>query len=757
MINNAKNINVVGASAAVTPVVTITNADALNITAAGADTNLNASLYTGVKAVNLKGGTANSLTVTEGELASTYGIVSNQNAGISNNVTVRALDLTGTSNVIKLAANGAGLLVAAPSGTTNNVATLAIGNTTGIEGISLDLAGANNIAITGTATADTDLASFTATGAGTGSINVSGLTNVETFDLSATTGANTLNFVSGLQSSTTILGGTGANTLRVTQSGVTSSNISATGVETLRLSTGATANGTVNFKTAPNFTTIQVDGDTAEDAVTVTLNKIGATGAINYVGDGLTANTGSTQEFRALNVTSSYTGDADEVTLTFGNKGQTLGSGAGYKVEGTTTLNGVETLNINVNDIGAAGRLAFATGLSGNALTDITVVTAGDVRLGTVTATGVAGDALGGTLSSIDLSGVTGTTQSTLSIANNSISASTVVTAAVNGTDLTVSGAEASSDSLEFIGSAAADKVTASTFDGVLIASGGAGNDEFTGGTNADSIQGGDGDDIFNASAGNDVVSGGAGNDTFKFTAALIEANSGTTATYNGGTGTNNITLTDKTTGLVDADLRGFSNIQTLNLTGDGAIAALGDNAIAAGIKTVAGASGANDTRLNVTKGFAEQSGLTLSYGTDTGETLSITNSGSVDLTNATITQLDSLILAADAGADAVVIKQGIFGVAATASNATITLTNAVDGDNDTIQINKGTVAWDAAAVASADLVDAAGEYFLGASGTDGSLVYYDQGIAAVVTVTITGLDAGAVSITGTGNLLFTA
>jgi VCBS repeat-containing protein len=82
----------------------------------------------------------------------------------------------------------------------------------------------------------------------------------------------------------------------------------------------------------------------------------------------------------------------------------------------------------------------------------------------------------------------------------------------------------------------------------------GSGADVLTGGAGADVISSGDGNDVIVASAGNDVINAGDGNDAVQFTAALFEGNSGTTATYAGGAGTNTIAVTQASLAGTDAD-----------------------------------------------------------------------------------------------------------------------------------------------------------------------------------------------------------
>ena len=120
------------------------------------------------------------------------------------------------------------------------------------------------------------------------------------------------------------------------------------------------------------------------------------------------------------------------------------------------------------------------------------------------------------------------------------------------------------------------------------------GSTTITGGAGADTITGGSAADVFIVTAGNDVYTAGSGTivDTFQFTKALLEANSGTTATYDGGAGTDIVDITTDGATIVDADFRGFTSIESLT-TGDGTNSViLGTNANTSGIYTIVGGTG---------------------------------------------------------------------------------------------------------------------------------------------------------------------
>jgi hypothetical protein len=126
------------------------------------------------------------------------------------------------------------------------------------------------------------------------------------------------------------------------------------------------------------------------------------------------------------------------------------------------------------------------------------------VTLGTITATGTGGGA-NGVLQSINLSGVAGTAASTLTLANNTMAAATVVTAAAGGTTITT-GAEQAADTLIYTGAAGVDTINAGTFTGLIVADGKAGADIIVGGAGADTLTGGEGTDTITGGAGVDAI-----------------------------------------------------------------------------------------------------------------------------------------------------------------------------------------------------------------------------------------------------------
>jgi len=277
-----------------------------------------------------------------------------------------------------------------------------------------------------------------------------------------------------------------------------------------------------------------------------------------------------------------------------------------------------------------------------------------------------------------------------------------------------------------------------------------------TGTASADQINAGGGADTVVVTDGNDAIDLGAGADTIQFTAVQLAAASGTTATFAGGSETDILELTDASTTLVDADLARVTSVETLTLFDGTNGIALGANAVTSGITTVNGAATAADTIALTVAAAANLTGLNVGT-TANANLVNLSDAAAVDMSSLDVTgHIDTLTGAADAGADIVTIKQSFFDSGAATTASAITLTGATDGHNDQIIIKAGATAWDGAAEANVGAVDAAGEYFLADVGNDNVLTYFNEAGATVVTLTITGLDAGAVAVAG-GDLVFTA
>jgi len=502
-ITGATNLNVTVSVAAAAPVAatlsSVTNA-LFNMLAA--DT-INAQLYTNVTNLGSAGG-GNILTVTNGDLATTYRVAGETTGGGANNAIVggvtvghRTSQLSGTADVAKFSVATAGIATGTTlTGLTTNFARLDA-STTGIEAISVATSGTNQIQVFGSTTAATDAKTLTITGNGTNTINAGSLTQVTLIDASTSTGTNTISMLTNLQSAQTIKGGTGTDTVSTTLAG-TAAGLTFTGIETLQL--GGAAAQVLSFSAQPGITTVRSEHQAAS---TATVDQVIAADFANLVfrGAGTTATSATTQSFNALTSSASFAGTSDVLAIALNNRGTALTTGTGYET-GLLTLSGVETATITVADVSSTGATTIG-GITADRMTSLTATSAGHVVLGTITAVGALGT---GSLVSLNLSGVTGTTASTLAIATGTTTAATTITASVEGTNITSFGANETTDSVIFTGGTGGDTVTGTAFTGSFIIDGRAGNDVLLGGTGADLITGGEGTDTITGQIGADSI-----------------------------------------------------------------------------------------------------------------------------------------------------------------------------------------------------------------------------------------------------------
>lgn len=505
VVNAAKAVNVTftGAGTVAADINNVTTFSGTML-AAGA---INAALFDNVTTIqSAGGGLAGALTVTHGAIATTYGVTGETSAGGITVGSLRAADFAGTADTLKMSVSGVGAAGNVATSVANTAVTLSNGQT-GVEGVTIATAGTNYFTVSGAGftTATTDGATFTVTGSGTNTITASALTQVATYDMSTSTGTNALNLAGALTTSDTVKGGTGTDTLRVAQN-TTAANLTVTGVEALRMSATTGGNGVtgaMTFATAPSFTSLRVDGDVAETG-TNSLTSIGTSAvALSYVGDSVTANASTAQQFNNLTINSSYTGSADTLAVTVGNGGVAQTAAGGYTLR-TLSVAGVETMTIAVSDIAAGAQSTF-TGITDTTLANLTVTSAGGAVLGTITTAGGAGAT--GTLAKLDLAGVTGSALSSATLADGVVSATTVINAATGtgGTSITL-GAETATDSVIYTGGQGVDTLVGSTFTGVVVADGKAGNDVISGGTAADTLTGGEGTDAISSGVGADSI-----------------------------------------------------------------------------------------------------------------------------------------------------------------------------------------------------------------------------------------------------------
>ncbi|WMW81082.1 Ig-like domain-containing protein [Undibacterium cyanobacteriorum] len=241
---------------------------------------------------------------------------------------------------------------------------------------------------------------------------------------------------------------------------------------------------------------------------------------------------------------------------------------------------------------------------------------------------------------------------------------------------LVFDGSGVSTFGLNVTGGAANDTITGGTLTSVIAS--GAGNDTVNTVGGANTVTTGAGNDVVNFGAATDNVNAGEGNDTLNVGANLTIAD-----TIDGGDGTDTITTG---TGYGDTVFTNVSNVEVLTLTA-GVTSTLGLKAQAAGIRTINGVAGTADvvdasayTTGNLTiNGNGGNDTLKSGAGADT------INGGSGD---------DSI--ESGAGADLVVsgagtdnIKLGAGNDVARFSGSQLDATDVIDGgaDTDTVEL----------------------------------------------------------------------
>lgn len=471
----------------------------------------------------------NTVTVSNARLATTYKVtdsIATTTAGIT--ADFNGADLIGTNDVAKFSVSNVGSKI----GTTVNNSAIAATVTgalaaplTNIEGISVATAGTNYFSIAGV----TDTKTLTVTGAGNNTITIGALNTTTTIDLSGATGANVLELGTTLTTGDKIVGGTGADTIVATV-GAGATSLDVTAVETLRIGSVTAAGETLSFKANPGFTTVEHRGTNA-----VTLTGITTLSNLAFQTNG-TAAPGNVN-FSTVSFGTAFAGAADTLAVAINNQGV---ANTGTYTAGLNA-SGIETVNVTVGDTASTTTSTFT--LVDVGLKALSAVSVGnlnttvDTRTSSVTGfSGSTATSGSNSVTSLDFSGVAGTSTITLSV-KDQFAAAAEVKASVGGTTITFLD-EAAGDTITFTGNKGVDSVTTGaigkfvanlgegndTFtaaaivtaaNGTVIVDGGLGNDTLTGGAGADSLTGGDGDDSLTGGLGADILVGGAGADTY--------------------------------------------------------------------------------------------------------------------------------------------------------------------------------------------------------------------------------------------------
>jgi Ca2+-binding RTX toxin-like protein len=293
-----------------------------------------------------------------------------------------------------------------------------------------------------------------------------------------------------------------------------------------------------------------------------------------------------------------------------------------------------------------------------------------------------------------------------------------------------------------------------------LIITGGAMADTITGSRDWDSIDGAAGNDVLSGGAGNDTLKGNTGNDTLTGGAGydVYQVDSGTDTITDLAAG-ETLTVSSGATAVVTGGLLDLtqlalatSNSGTVIVTGtanaDTIIGTAGVDVITGGegADVITGGAGADTFVVAAIADFA--TGEVVSGGTET-DVLQFGAAGAITYVGRTVTSVETLDLTAGA-TNAVVVSQG--------TGLTSVLDLGVVGA--TLTLNKAATNFDASASGSAAAVVAAGDWHYAEGSDDAVITYYDETAAAVVTLTLVGvqtsaLDGGIAVVTD--NLVFTA
>ena len=216
-----------------------------------------------------------------------------------------------------------------------------------------------------------------------------------------------------------------------------------------------------------------------------------------------------------------------------------------------------------------------------------------------------------------------------------------------------------------FTGGLAALNVSATNFDG---------NDSFIGTSNADTINAGGGNDTVTGGGGADVINAGAGADVIRLTQAqLATIATSVGASISGGSEIDTILITEATDALVDANFTNVTDIERLQLTGANTLV-LGTAAAAAGINTIVLGNGNTAITLN------DAVSMTIDAAAlPDGNTLTIAGAGNFTINNL----VGDLISTAASGSVAVTLNNS----GATVVNSSITN----NGADTSFTVNQGT------------------------------------------------------------------
>jgi len=417
-----------------------------------------------------------------------------------------------------------------------------------------------------------------------------------------------------LDISTTVKGGSSvADSITTIISDAASStagnNPTLTGIEELTVkSTNADVDAVINLGNATGLAKVTADFINAANADQIEIDSLAAgvpvyvkaTGTLDILDVGLASTSGGDDALTVVLQTNTTSLDLDAAGI---ESLSITAAGAG----GTVNLAGVSPTTGSATTVTLSGASAFTlkslntgiTNVNGSALGGALKIEKGDRDADAITISGgVANDEIAMENVADVLSGGTQAVGGADKLVVNYAAVLAGITVDLSAADQVVS-MDGSPNAAIQSGFEDIDLSSFSGFGAVVTGSDGA--NVITGTAGTDRINAGKGNDNVVSSAGNDQVSGGAGNDTFTFTGALLKANDSTTATYDGGTGANNITISDAVTTLVDGDFRGITNVGTLNLANGTNSITLGTLATdTAGISSIKGGTGGDTINTGV-------------------------------------------------------------------------------------------------------------------------------------------------------------
>jgi len=494
------------------------------------------------------------------------------------NITVNVVGLTGTTSTVTIAASSKGAndasLVTLTGGLAGNTTTFA-GDITD-HAVTIDgstFVGNMGLTFGDDALIQTNLADPITIKGGSGT--------KDTVTVSASnsdTGAFTM---SGIE--TLVFGNdTGASVLQL---------VNVTGLGTIVLTDDATTATAVSITTyTDQMINLGVTGGAGFDNTSVTVAKTAMTGTADVVNftaaetdETTNAVTLAVDGFETVNLAlandaSALTGDDHKIAITNTNTNAVTLNVTGTDTLADLTLSAIADSITTIAAGGVAGSITMAARSSTGAMT-ITTGAGNDTVL-----MKNANDVLDGGTKAVTGDSDTLTVSGALVLGGIQVDLSSATDQVTTYNGVTNSAVQKNFESVDLSGVTGFGSVIQAGTAGSTITGTGL-TDQITGGTKADTV---------NVTAGNDIVALGGGNDTVFFTEALFINNSATTATHDGGTGTNTIQLEAASINIVDADFARLTNFQELKLTSSTNNVTIGTAAATTGIVTVTGGAGAD-------------------------------------------------------------------------------------------------------------------------------------------------------------------